>query len=466
MKSTRLLLWTVVCLALAVGFAATSFAEEEATDELVGLVVGLLADKDKDIRALGYEQIRSSAKGKAATKQFAAQLPKLSADAKVGLLSALADRRDKAARPAVLEVLKTSRVEPVRVAAIGALSRLGELADSRLLIELLSDTSKTVKGAARKSLIDLAGEKVPAAIAAHMNQAEPPLHVVLIEILSARRALETLPEILPAAVDADPNVRAAAMKALGKLGSQEHLPGMVQGVLKAANSRERAAAEKNVMFVCARIKDPEKRAAPLLAAIKKLKEADRRVMLSTLGRVGGSAALKIVEEAIDDADSKLHGIGLKALCNWPDTSVAPRLIKLARSDPHPSHRISALRAVIRVAPLRDKRSDAQRLELLKNALAMATRDKERNLVLDRARAIRTLDALRFITPFMDQPLYAKQACLSVVELAHHRSLREPNKAEFHRSLDKVIQTSKDATVVDRAKRYKKDQTWVRPAKGK
>jgi len=50
----------------------------------------------------------------------------------------------------------------------------------------------------------------------------------------------------------------------------------------------------------------------------------------------------------------------------------------------------------------------------------------------------------------------------VVELAHHRDLREPNKAEFDRALDKVIQTSKDATVVDRANRYKKGQTWARP----
>jgi hypothetical protein len=50
----------------------------------------------------------------------------------------------------------------------------------------------------------------------------------------------------------------------------------------------------------------------------------------------------------------------------------------------------------------------------------------------------------------------------VVELAHHRGLREPNKAEFDQALDKVIQTSQDATVVDRAQRYKKGQTWVRP----
>ena len=57
--------------------------------------------------------------------------------------------------------------------------------------------------------------------------------------------------------------------------------------------------------------------------------------------------------------------------------------------------------------------------------------------------------LRFLVPYLDEQKFAEQACLSVVELAHHRTLRQPNKAEF-----------------DRANRYQKDQTWVRPAKEK
>jgi hypothetical protein len=56
----------------------------------------------------------------------------------------------------------------------------------------------------------------------------------------------------------------------------------------------------------------------------------------------------------------------------------------------------------------------------------------------------------------------EHACETIVELAHHRGLREPNKPEFDRALDKVMATSKNATTVDRAKRYKNNQTWVRP----
>ena len=47
---------------------------------------------------------------------------------------------------------------------------------------------------------------------------------------------------------------------------------------------------------------------------------------------------------------------------------------------------------------------------------------------------------------------------------HHREIRDPHKAEFDAALDKVIRTSKDPVVVDRAGRYQRGETWVRPGK--
>jgi HEAT repeat protein len=462
MRHSRMLVG-IFAVALMGSLSLPSYGED-SNDELVGLVVDLLADSDKDIRALAFEQVRTEAKGEAATKKFAEQLSKVVPEAQIGLLSALADRGDAAARPAVVALLEKSDADSVRVAAIKALGPLGSEIDSKLLMGVLSSGSKAVQAAARKSLTDLRGAAVPTAIAAAMKKGAAPQRVTLIQILASRRAFDTVPALLEAAVDADATVRAAAMKALGGLASPEHVAGMVQGVLKAADSRERANAEKCVMFACARVKDPEQRADALLAAMSKLSEGDRQKMFSTLGRVGGSNALAVIEKAIASDDDKLHELGIKSLCNWPTATVAPRLMELAMSEDHASHKIASLRALIRVAPLKDDRSDADRLQILEKAMVMATRDDERKLALDRARGIRTVESLRFILPYTDQPKFAEQACLSVVELAHHRGLRVPNQQEFDKALDKVIATSKDAVVVDRAQRYQKDETWVRPKK--
>jgi HEAT repeat protein len=436
-------------------------AQDEPGDELIELVVKLLADEDKDLRALALEQVRSEAKGERATKQFAAQLPTLPPETQVGLLRALADRADRAARGAVLDRLNSDD-EAVRVAAIDAVALLGEPADAERLLKFLAEGSTGERAAARKSLERLPGAPVSAAVAEAMTAAESSRRVVLIEILATRRAFDTTGSLRVAAVDGDAAVRAAAMEALGQLAGPDDISAMVQGVLKASRGAERAAAEKAVMFACARIQPPDERATALLAAINTLSADDRLTMLSTLGRVGGPAALAVVEKAIGSSDAKQHAAGLGAIANWPDASIVPRLIELAQQDQHEAHRITALRALIRVAALPDERSDLQRLELLQQAMSMCQRDAERNLVIQRAQAIRTVETLRYLVPYLDRPAYAQQACETIVELAHHRDLREPNKEEFHQALDKVIQISKDRTVVDRANRYKNNQTWVRP----
>jgi HEAT repeat protein len=119
-----------------------ALADDEPAAQLVQLVIVLLEDPDKDVRALGFEQVRTAAKGPGATRQFAALLPKLSPEAQAALLGALADRGDPAALPAVRDVLNTSGAEPVRVAAIAALAFLGEPDDVRCLLELLSAAAR------------------------------------------------------------------------------------------------------------------------------------------------------------------------------------------------------------------------------------------------------------------------------------------------------------------------------------
>src|SRR5262245_26212701 len=79
--------------------AATVLAADQKADDVVPMIIKLLDNKDVEFRAAGLDQVRSGAKGAAATKAFAAQLPKLDGSAQVALLSALADRGDNAARP-------------------------------------------------------------------------------------------------------------------------------------------------------------------------------------------------------------------------------------------------------------------------------------------------------------------------------------------------------------------------------
>jgi len=388
-KMLKCLLLGILALAVSLAPISPSPAAEESGDDMVHTIVGLIQEKDREIRALGLQQVREGVKGAAATKRFAALLPTLAPEIQAELVVALGERGDKTARPALLDALK-SPAAAVRAAVLRALATLGEAADVPRLVQALAAGSEAEKTAAGRTLDRMRGEGIDAAIIAALKPAKPELRVELIDLLVSREAAAAVPA--------------------------------------------------------------------LLAAMAKASDDDKLALLSALGRVGGSAALKTVEAAIADKDPARREAGIRALCNWPDASVAPRLMKLAQKAEEPAQRIRALRAVMRVAVLADKRTNAQRLELLKKAFSLATRDEDRKLAIDRARAVRTIESLRFVVPFLDDPKFAQAACVTVVELAHHRDLRIPNKAEFDKALDAVIVTGKNAEIVARARRYQKGET--------
>ncbi|HKD36750.1 MAG TPA: HEAT repeat domain-containing protein, partial [Pirellulales bacterium] len=218
-------------------------AAADDSSDVVGVVINLLGDKDKDVRAIGLQQVREEAKGNAATKQFAAALPKLAPDAQAALLRALGDRGDAAARPAVLDMLKSSD-ESVRAAALFALGPLGTTDDVVVLIRALDSQSKAEKQAAHESLVRMSGDAASRAIIAALPSAKPAVRADLIAILTARRAGFAAPQVVTAALDNDAVVRTAAMSALAQLGKPDDVPAMLRGVLKASSGEERAAAER------------------------------------------------------------------------------------------------------------------------------------------------------------------------------------------------------------------------------
>lgn len=470
MNSRRTLRWGWTGI-LTASICVLSFAgaqeEAEPNADLLKLVVELLNDPDTDMRAVGLEQVRTELKGEAATKQLLALLPKLNAAAQASLIAALGERGDPTAKPAFLQLIRDeSAAESIRAAAVLATAALGNESDIDLLVDLLTGKSDGLRAAAQVALVKLPGGDTNRSLAEKLASSSGPEQLVLMDILVTRKAKEAVAPMLVAAVAEDAGLRAAAVKSLGQLAGTEHLPGLVAAVLKAEPGKERESAEKAVMLVCQRSGGPDERCQPLMAAIEDLPADDQLAILSTLGRVGGKGALRLVEQRIGSRDAKEHEIGIRAACNWPDASVAARLLELYSTETRPELESALLAALIRIAPLPDQRTPAERLALLGEVMELCTKDSERIQVLKRAPAIRTIETLRFVVPYLDQPTLAAQAQEAVVELAHHRNLREPNKDEFAKVLDRVQVETKDEIVRDRAQRYKNGQTWDRKSVGR
>jgi HEAT repeat protein len=457
-KTSFILFSAIISLAITFQASGEQPVAGDAGDQLIDIVVNLVSDKDKDMRAIGLQQVREEVKGAAATKRFVELLPKLTPDARAGLIDALGTRGDKTARSGVVDMLKSPE-EQVRAAALRALGFLGQADDVPHMAQSLMTGGEAEKTAAKRSLEQIRAEGIDEKIAGELKAAnDPRRQTALIQIVQLRKTTAAVPVLLDLAVSEKAEIRAAAMQALGQLAGAEDIPKLVDALLKTESGPQRDTAEKAIMFVCLRIKDTNQRADPLLAVWDQLGDEQKTIVLPTLGRVGGPKVLKVVEEAIAGDNALRRDAGVRALCNWPDASVAPKLLKISQTSDNADYRSWALQALTRVAVLRDSRSDAERLDLLKEAMSLTTSNEQRNYVLERAKAIRTMDSMRFVLSYMDKPELSQRACAAIVELAHYRELRDPNKVEFDKALDKVIGICKDPTLVDYAKRYQRGET--------
>ncbi len=420
-----------------------------AGDEAAEVVVRMLAGDDADAQAIAAGHVGSL--DGPAVRQLAEKFPKLSASAQMLLSAALAAKGDKTAMP-VATAAANSDADEVRIAGLRALGRLGDASSVPMLTDALAAGGQPGE-AARESLREVHGEGVDEAIVTAMRRAETGLRKTLIDLLRERSAVNAAGALLQQAEHDDAGVRDLAIQGLGDLAEPNHVAPMIAILLKMKKGRQRDAMEKAIMMTCNRTADAGRQADPVLAVVSRSGKEDRCTLLPLLGRIGGHSALEEVNKAIQSDEAEVREAGVRAICNWPDSTVADELLELAQRAASDSHRTWALRAYIRVITLPTDRPHEQTLAMLKKAMEMADRDDERRLVVSRASSARHVQTLRWLVPYLDDAAVSAQACRAIVELAHHRDLMGPNQDEFRKALDKVISISEDPSLIDRAKRY-------------
>ncbi len=405
----------VAALAVAVLIPAgwrLANGEEAANSELIKMIGDLLTGDDRDMRALGLQQVREESPGEAATLEFASLLPKLKPEVQSGLLEALGDRGDRAARPAVLQMISSDQ-DLVRAAAIQAMGALGTEEDIPMLAEKTAAKAKGDSDAARSSLVRMRGEKVNAAILAALAKSNPQSRAVLLNVLAARNAKEAVPAVLEQAGDKDPQVRSAALDALRQLADVPNTEALVVLVKGAASPEMLLRAELALRTVCGRGRDAC--VAPILAARKGAKPEADIVLLRALARAGGAKALEAISAESNSTNDQIRNEAVRLVCNWPDPSVTPTLLQLAAGGKDLRTRVLAIRGLVRMAAA--TADGATDVELLKKTLSLSNRAAEKRLVLGTLGNSASPAALHAATLLASDPEVGQEAALAMTLVA-------------------------------------------------
>ena len=349
-------------------------AEQE---KAVPYIVALLKDDDLDLQRAAGKFIAETP-GSAVTVALAQQLPSLSTDGQIVLLSALEGRGDKAAGPYVAQAVSASD-QPVRVAAVQTLGAVGSAADVALLAQV-SAAGGALEKAARDSLTRLSAPGVTTALTeVAKTHDDAAARVTAVETLIDRYDETANAALLEVAKDDEASVRQAAYKALGSLGGQEELAALVSMLLKAGGSRDRGGIERALIAIALRLENPD--ASPVVAALARANNTTMPHLLTVLSRIGDGTALTAVRSKLDHSSADVRKAAIRALADWPNPAPLTDLLKVAKSSNDATEQILALRGYIKLLGVPANRSAAETVGYLTQAMDAARRTEEKKAVL-------------------------------------------------------------------------------------
>ena len=435
MKRTICSPTTLLFLCFSVCFGAS-----EGQNEALSMVLDILKSNDQDMQAVAIAMVKDMP-GTEVTKALVKELPTLSAASQVMLLSALSDRGDVAALPAVVAAVKTGD-ESVRIAALKAIGQLGNDSSVGLLAETAAQTSGAEQKAARESLYRLRGSKVDEAILAGIEKVEPKTRVELIKSAGERNISAGVSTLLKTAKDPDRKIRIESLKVLKIIATPENLPALVELLLDLKSSSDLNEASKTIATVAHKIEDKNRQAEAVLAILPSVKDVQKQgSLLMVLGKIGDSSALPQLREALNSKDADIKGSAIRALAEWPTSEPVGDLMEAARSSEDKVHRILALRGSVRLLGLDSNRSSEETIKLYQKAMDLTSSDSEKKRVLSGLANTKSLEALQIVKDFLQDKALSREAEYAIVKISG--SIYENFPQQTSEVLKKILETTKN-----------------------
>lgn len=373
----------------------------------------------------------------------AAAIADLPTSGKIAALTSLQDRCDPSLRAVALKLLGQADAS-VQRAALSVLIASAAPDDVPTLIDLAANApDPTVRDAAAETVRRMPANGTNEALWVLLQRDTNPPPVLLRCALSRRSPL-FVPVFLQAAESAVAETRQQAFLALEAMATPAEASPLIGLLCRTLPGEEREVADRAVWMSCQQIPDPATRTALLNTAMAQADAAGKCALLPTFARMGGEEALAAVHEAMQSPDRAKRDAGHRALANWPDAAVAGELLDIVQSSEVDAYRIWSLRAYARVVSLPSERPAQATYEMLRSAMALATRTEDKELIIARLGAVRVPDALAQLLAYVDQPELKSAALPAVFTLAKGLSQSHPEQARA--ALEKIRTLTEDAVI--------------------
>jgi HEAT repeat protein len=270
--------------------------------------------------------------------------------------------------------------------------------------------------AAKTSLAALPAKEVDGQLCARLPQVAGNTRRVLIQLAGERQVAAAVPELIKASNDADPAIRAAAIKALGETAGVDDLGTLTDLLAKARSDDDISAIQAALESACARIPDKAACAYKLLAGLSSSATPAKCALLRVLGVTSTPKALDAVQSAVASQETAVRDTAVRVLADWAEAAALPALLEVFRTTPDDSHRFLALRGCVRLLDLSNQ-SVQEKIKIYGELMARTQRSDDRKVLLSGLANVADPGALKLVEPLLDNAEVKAEAKLAADKIS-------------------------------------------------
>jgi HEAT repeat protein len=361
--------------------------------------------------------------GPEATRRWVDLIGSVPPPVQAEIIAMLGERGDPSALPALREALQ-SPDKTVRLSAVGAATKLGgERVLPDLLPLLLAGEERDEFEAIKEALLGMPGSVVVPEAVRLIGSAPAEARAALVEILGEKGARGEIDLVFREIVREEPEVRAAAGRALALLAGEEDLPRLLGLLYEASTSEDVVNLQNAVVTAVLRNPDPGARADIVLGFLEKSPADKKAQLLRVFPRIGGIRLFEALVEETKDEDAGLRGIAISSLSRWPDFRAADELLRILSSTESRQHFLLALEGYVRLVG-RSRLPRGAKVGLLMDILALPRPDGDKKAALRGLVPLRGPDVFAVLARYLENPDLRTEAIEALLETASAQAPEE------------------------------------------
>jgi HEAT repeat protein len=412
-----------------------------------------LRSPDKALFGIGLRTARELA-GSEVTAAVATELAAAPPDRQALLLLVLADRADAGALDAVKKYIFSNH-KKVRITALSTLGLLGNASQVELLLQA-AQKAPTEVPAVREALLRLRGDNVNQALIAAARSGPAISRGECLLVLSARGATEAMPLFLEGLKAKEESIRQAALSALRRVAGMSEFPELLRNLLSAEAESTRAGLQDLLVNLCRRSEKRAEGVRQLLEAWKTANGPGRLGVLEVLCWLGDPEGLAAVQAGLKDPEVDVRKRVLRALNNWPNSTIFPQLLELARSDSEGSLKVLAIRLAVPLVSRDASLTATVKADRFSQLMKLATSLEEKRLILAALKAAPGALSMALAESQLRDPALANEAAVAVADLV------QQNLQEMRALLRKAAQANIDSALRQRLEKLVESLEALKP----